>query len=223
MSLKTKKTAKKSDKTSTATKCTLLDTARKLFALKGLSGTSTREIAAESQINISMISYHFGGKEGLYKEVIEDYARNVTSEVNPFLESISTEKMTRESFTEDLKRFIEYLIQSRIDYPEISTIFERERLDQFKISAEVSDRLFYPIIKKLSDIINAAKKKKIVRENVDPELFFLILLQGVQGVFSFFACESQFANKISKKYEKDCEKLRDQVVQIYLEGLLEKK
>jgi AcrR family transcriptional regulator len=44
----------------------LLHTALRLFAQKGFSKTSTREIAREAGVNISAISYYFGDKEGLY-------------------------------------------------------------------------------------------------------------------------------------------------------------
>ncbi|PRB01237.1 TetR family transcriptional regulator [Chryseobacterium sp. MYb7] len=45
--------------------------AEKLFAEKGFEGTSTREIAKEANVNISMISYYFGSKEKLYEKLVE--------------------------------------------------------------------------------------------------------------------------------------------------------
>mgnify|MGYP000861712990 CR=1 FL=1 len=54
----------------------LLQSAAKLFSKNGLEKTSTRDISQESKVNISMISYHFGGKEGLYKQVRLDFAKN---------------------------------------------------------------------------------------------------------------------------------------------------
>ena len=41
-----------------------------LFAAKGLNGVSVRELAAAAGVNLSMISYYFGGKEGLYAAVL---------------------------------------------------------------------------------------------------------------------------------------------------------
>ena len=43
-----------------------------LFARKGLNGVSTRELAKASGSNITMISYYFGGKTGLYEAVLRD-------------------------------------------------------------------------------------------------------------------------------------------------------
>lgn len=44
----------------------LLDIAIREFSLKGLEGASTREIAAAAGTVMSSITYHYGGKEGLY-------------------------------------------------------------------------------------------------------------------------------------------------------------
>ena len=49
----------------------ILFAAEKLFAEKGFSGTSTREISKAANVNISMISYYFGSKEKLYEKLVE--------------------------------------------------------------------------------------------------------------------------------------------------------
>jgi len=43
-----------------------------LFAAKGLNGVSVRELASAAGVNLSMISYYFGGKEGLYAAVLKE-------------------------------------------------------------------------------------------------------------------------------------------------------
>jgi TetR/AcrR family transcriptional regulator len=43
-----------------------------LFAAKGLNGVSVRELAGAAGVNLSMISYYFGGKEGLYAAVLTE-------------------------------------------------------------------------------------------------------------------------------------------------------
>lgn len=50
----------------------LIAAATPLFAAKGLSGVNVREIARAAGANPSLISYHFGGKEGLYAAVIRE-------------------------------------------------------------------------------------------------------------------------------------------------------
>jgi len=48
----------------------LLDAAELLFAEKGFSEVSIRELAAAAEANVAAVNYHFQGKENLYNEVI---------------------------------------------------------------------------------------------------------------------------------------------------------
>jgi TetR/AcrR family transcriptional regulator len=50
----------------------IIATATPLFASKGLNGVSVRELAGAAGVNLSMISYYFGGKEGLYAAVLTE-------------------------------------------------------------------------------------------------------------------------------------------------------
>jgi AcrR family transcriptional regulator len=48
----------------------ILDVATRLFARHGYEGVSVRDICSELSVNFSIISYYFGGKAGLYREVL---------------------------------------------------------------------------------------------------------------------------------------------------------
>jgi TetR/AcrR family transcriptional regulator len=50
----------------------LIAAATPLFAAKGFNGVSVREVAAAAGMNLSMISYYFGGKEKLYAAVLNE-------------------------------------------------------------------------------------------------------------------------------------------------------
>jgi AcrR family transcriptional regulator len=55
----------------------LLEAAEKLFAEKGYDGTSVRDIAQEAGVNLAMISYYFGSKDGLLRVLFEQRMSNV--------------------------------------------------------------------------------------------------------------------------------------------------
>src|ERR1700761_7544514 len=55
----------------------LLDIAVREFSLKGLEGASTREIAAAAGTVMSSITYHYGGKEGLYLAAADHIAEQM--------------------------------------------------------------------------------------------------------------------------------------------------
>jgi TetR/AcrR family transcriptional regulator len=50
----------------------LISTATPLFAEKGFNGVGVREISIAAGVNLSMISYYFGGKEGLYAAILNE-------------------------------------------------------------------------------------------------------------------------------------------------------
>lgn len=76
----------------------LLLSAKKLFAAQGFDKTSIREIANDAQVNSSMISYYFGGKDGMIEGIFDH-----------FFPKISQEKLSLEPNTE-----IEYILKSII-------------------------------------------------------------------------------------------------------------
>jgi AcrR family transcriptional regulator len=49
----------------------LLDIGRRLFAERGLEGTSIEEIASQAGVSKPVVYEHFGGKEGLYAVVVD--------------------------------------------------------------------------------------------------------------------------------------------------------
>lgn len=57
----------------------ILAVGREVFALQGYEGATTRQIAAAAGVNVATLAYHFGGKEGLYRAVLDRmYARMLT-------------------------------------------------------------------------------------------------------------------------------------------------
>ncbi|WP_367915961.1 TetR/AcrR family transcriptional regulator [Leadbetterella sp. DM7] len=98
--------------------------AERLFAQNGFNGTSTREIAAAAEVNISMLSYYFGSKEKLLEKIFEfrmkqglDYAYKVleTPEYNTF---------------EKLMRIVDQYIEKVQKNRNFHQIFQRELLNQ---------------------------------------------------------------------------------------------
>lgn len=58
----------------------ILDAAEKLFARQGFESTSLRSIIASAGVNLAAIHYHFRGKEGLIRAVIERRFARVNDE-----------------------------------------------------------------------------------------------------------------------------------------------
>lgn len=62
----------------------IIKAAAKAFSIDGYNGASTRQITQNAGVNLSMISYYFGGKEGLFHATIDETLKPVME----FIESI---------------------------------------------------------------------------------------------------------------------------------------
>jgi AcrR family transcriptional regulator len=72
----------------------LLDIGRRLFAERGLGGTSIEEIAAQAGVSKPVVYEHFGGKEGLYAVVVDREVERFLTMATSLLEG----EDTREKF-----------------------------------------------------------------------------------------------------------------------------
>lgn len=67
-----------------ATRVLLLETAERLFAVRGIDGVTLREIqVAAGQSNSSVITYHFGSKTGLVRALITHRQRALEADRDP--------------------------------------------------------------------------------------------------------------------------------------------
>src|SRR5215472_3640843 len=84
----------------------LLDVGRRLFAERGLDGTSIEEIAAQAGVSKPVVYEHFGAKEGLYAVVVDREVERFTRMATELLAGDDTlEKF--ESAAVSLLRYID--------------------------------------------------------------------------------------------------------------------
>ncbi len=71
------------------TRLRMLDAARQMLVEHGAGGTSTRSVAEEAGVPLSLVHYHFGGKQGLLVAVLERQ-RALYSEPGPLADKWRT-------------------------------------------------------------------------------------------------------------------------------------
>ncbi|MEA1910500.1 MAG: TetR family transcriptional regulator, partial [Spirochaetota bacterium] len=81
---------------------------------QGYKETSIREIAKAAGVNVSMISYYFGGKSGILKYIVKNVTEGFASILSQF------ELTDVDAIMIVLKRFLEYLEDNR---PQIKILF----------------------------------------------------------------------------------------------------
>lgn len=131
----------------------ILDVAEKIFSDVGYDGASTRMISGEAGVNMAMLNYYFGSKEGLFMAVIE---RRISSFQNLLQNIGSDDSMTTWAKVEKyIDMYVERVVNNncfqKLLYQEMSVVKR----------GELGDRLTRVILQNTSEV------KKILKEGVD--------------------------------------------------------
>ncbi len=93
----------------------ILQSAIKLFAVKGYNRVGMRELAEESQVGLSMINYHFGNKAGVLKAINNHFFSQYIQNAREIL-------LTEEPIAARFEKFIDRQIRFFKSDPELVTI-----------------------------------------------------------------------------------------------------
>jgi len=104
------------------TKTRIMDTARELFADRGYDSVSVRDITGAAGVNISMISYYFGGKEGLYEDILQGEFASIADIIK------RDDSMGQVSPRERLADLARKLAAMHTSHPELARLLHHEML-----------------------------------------------------------------------------------------------
>jgi AcrR family transcriptional regulator len=141
------------------TRQALLDAALTEFAAKGRTGARVSEIAERAGVNKQLISYYFGGKDGLYRALVEGWQRHeekFASRDLPFGEIVAG------------------YVRSTVEHREMSRLFVRECLDDIAPSGHAP--AVGPGDAEIADVRRRQEWGEIAAD-LDPA-FLLLALQG---------------------------------------------
>lgn len=134
------------------TKQRIIEVATELFAQNGFAGASTREICKRANTNIGMISYYFGSKEDLYKQILNNIAgkiiENVKVKVGASEAPDDFSKLTKEEkiqlLIKIIRSFIDYFYSDNISTAELSLAVHEQITSNIDINP-----IGYKILKRL--------------------------------------------------------------------------
>jgi len=131
----------------------ILDVAEKVFSDKGFDGASTRLISSEAGVNMAMLNYYFGSKEGLFLAIFD---RKITW-FQSVLQNIGNDDSI--SSWDKVERYIE-LYSDRIV---INNCFQKLLYQEMSInrSTDLSDKIRDILMKNISELL------KILQDGID--------------------------------------------------------
>lgn len=202
-------------KSALSSRLQLLEAGAVLFAKHGLEGTSVRDIAQKAGTNVCMISYHFGGKENLYRECLAEYGRLRTEAIKGLLDPPSSV----EEFKVRLRLFVASLVESQAKYPEFSQILAKEIEAGLPVAADIFEKTFFKIMTDTIRFIQSAQHAGFVRKKLDP-LFIAHSIYGTIGQVTRCDSISRRYFNCSIKDTKLREQMIDTLVEVTLSGVL---
>ena len=156
-----------------ATRQALVAAGAALFGANGYDAVSIEEVAARAGVNKALISYHFGGKRGLYAEILADGFREIAER----MDAVEARAKDAAAAVHDLLRVFDAFRRER---PEFPGLFMREVL-----STGVEPRVAPHLVAIIGVVrrIAARGEREGVFRPVDP----LLMHFGLIGSLVFFA------------------------------------
>jgi len=145
------------------TKDLILEEARKQFSENGFEGTSVRDICDAVGANVSAIKYHFGGKEGLYRECFLHHGRESLQKAEKYL----TKSNTVEEAILRLKLFSEEFIKDGVENGQTTKMICREIENQNPIIQDIFETTFLQTYKLFVDFFTDAQNKGLIRKDLN--------------------------------------------------------
>jgi TetR/AcrR family transcriptional regulator len=171
----------------------LIATATRLFAERGLNGVSIRELSTAAGVSISMISYYFDGKEGLYSAVLLDqfscfeYMKSIKERASGPLEKI--------------EEYVRWSIQRNRDYPYLLRYYTSELTNPTRYFSIIVQPALEKALHILIEIITEGVDKKLFREDLNPEDTALAMAGMVNYYFLSTLATQEFINHSPERDE----------------------
>ena len=197
------------DKTPQDAKEKLLSAATALFADKGFAGASIRQLAEAAGVNSSLISYHFGGKEGLYEAVIiQQYERVIGK-----FETIAASGKTP---TEKIRAWAKVIYLNHTqEQPLMARLIQGELSSPTACLEKVIRKYTARMAQLTTGIIQEGVQSGDFRNDIDP-VFAALALAGMLNFY--FVLREITKAVVLNSNQRDAEFV-ESAVKIYLKGI----
>ncbi len=166
----------KQSPSATETRAALQDSALKHFGARGFLAASVHDIARDAGVNVSLVSYHFGGKEGLFKACLE---RAGTDQLSVAMRILSKEPETIDEIRIRLEMFVDEMFLYGISNPDMFAILYRDLNSEFHLVEDIFKETFLKMFELLSKFFETARKCNLIADWAQPNLSAMQLMGSV--------------------------------------------
>ncbi len=200
-------------KKGSTTKDLLLKKATPLFAKKGYDGTTIKDICEATGMNVSLVSYYFGGKEGLFYSCIENFADFGLKTA----EKILIQPKSKEEFKVRLNMFLDEMINIHFEHEDLLTLIYMEMESQNLKSADIFRKTFAKVFQLCVEFFEAGKNIGIMDRSLDARLSAAIFFGSIKSFFTGSKLRKQsLLDDLNDPSQK--KKIREHYIKIFCEG-----
>lgn len=159
----------------------IISVAERLFAAKGFSATSIRDISQEADINVSMVSYYFGSKDKLIEALFAVRAREFGARLDELIRDLGLSPMQR------VNLMVDGIINRIFEKQCFHNVVLREQLSPDRRTPVISELLTELKLKNLramESIIHEGQKLGLFRNDVDVPMLSATLFGTVNQLLS---------------------------------------
>jgi len=183
----------------------LLEAASAVMSERQTIDVPLTDIAARAELNVALVSYYFGGKDGLLLALAKRDAAKALDELDRLL-SLNV------SPAEKLRRHLAGVIRTFFRYPYLYRLLAALMRDSSEENArEITTFFAAPLARTAKELMEAGIADGTIRP-VDPDLFYMAALG---------ACEQIFANRSILKFVHGVEKIDETLQRRYADVVLE--
>lgn len=183
----------------------LLEAASAVMSERQTIDVPLSDIAARAEVNVALVSYYFGGKDGLLMELAKRDATTALGELRRLL-SLNI------SPAEKLRRHLAGVIRTFFRYPYLYRLLAALMRDSSEENArEITTFFADPLARTAKDLMEAGIADGSIRP-IDPTLFYMAALG---------ACEQIFANRSILKFVHGIEEIDEALLRRYADVVLE--
>jgi AcrR family transcriptional regulator len=151
----------------------ILAAATRLFAQKGLDGTSLQDIADAVGVRKASLLWHFGSKEELHRAVLD----GLLSRWNDALPRL----MRTAARTRRLEAVLDEAIAFFSEDPDCARLLLREALDRPEAMRTLLAHHAQPWMSLATDAIRRGQRAGVLRADADPEAYVVTMIHLVLG------------------------------------------
>lgn len=186
----------------------LVTAGKKLFAAKGYPGTSVRDIAKAAGVNVSMVSYYFGGKEQLYTHIVEGFADEIRSLFTP-------ETIAELNPHEKILYYARSVMTMHRENPQLARILHHEMTAPTPVLDGLQKNLFPHIFGFLYKTFEEGIRSGIFRADLDPAA----MSYSLASLVNFYHFQKSLVHRMNPAFHREGAEIVERALDIFFDGV----